>query len=755
MDREKIKEKFLDLLEGSLSSEEAENLQNIIEQDPELKLAYKRYCALLTVENLMRKEGAEPSAKVKAAVMQAVSKQEHGVSNVVEWFMSGFNQRWIRVAVATCVVGGLSFMVVRTTRHEVPQEFGVISNELSNDADIGGREVTEKEDVPKVGSKDIQQTEEERAEGTFDQMVETIAKYEEADRQRPVNPNSPATVTRQNSVKTKNNNDSTSPIALSDLVAADNSVPEAGAALGEEPTIRVRRQEGGYAEYTMKRGKLVPKPYNPLEAEVDHFLGRVIDQNTERYNSVSTNQPILTREQPVSTFSIDVDTGSYTNARRYLQSGHLPPSEAIRLEEFINYFSYNYPVQYEKPFSVSYEVAPSPFRSGRHLLKIGVKAKDIKEATKPWNLVFLVDVSGSMDSPDKLPLVKQALKLLVNKMRPTDKVAIVTYAGDSSIALTPSSVSKKSEILAAIDGLSAGGSTYGEGGIRAAYNLAQQNFLPGGVNRVVLATDGDFNVGVTDQSELIRLIEEKRKANVTLTTVGVGQGNINEGLMEQLANKGNGNYFYMDSFKEARKVFEDDLFGTIEVIAKDVKIQVEFNPENTLEYRLLGYENRALKERDFNDDTVDAGEIGSGHTVTAIYEVVLKDSPIAGSIQGERRYGSKEKEEEVKKDRDAAHKGELAFVKIRYKAPEGSESSLLTYPVEDKEVKGSFENASDDFKFASSVAGFAELLSHSPYIGDASYQKILEIAGKALGEDKGSLRREFVELVRNARSIGG
>jgi Ca-activated chloride channel family protein len=370
---------------------------------------------------------------------------------------------------------------------------------------------------------------------------------------------------------------------------------------------------------------------------------------------------------------------------------------------------------------------------------------------KPWNLVFLVDVSGSMNEPNKLPLVQRSLELLVNQMRPGDRVSLVTYAGSSGVVLPPTEISERSKILSAISNLASGGGTHGAAGIQEAYRLAQESFIKDGVNRVILATDGDFNVGVTSTQELIRLIEEKRKSGVTLTTLGFGTGNYHEALIEQLANKGDGNYFYIDSFGEARKVFETNLWGTVQVVAKDVKLQVEFNPAHVLEHRLIGYENRALQHHEFSDDRVDAGEIGSGHRVTALYEVVLAGTAAAARIVHEFRYEQNLPAAGPTGVSQLA--GEVAFLKIRYKEPSGGESRLLTFPVLRGEVKDRIESASMNFRFAAAVAAFAQKLRQSPLAPELSYAEIADLAAGALGPDVNGLRREFVEFVRSQAAL--
>lgn len=476
----------------------------------------------------------------------------------------------------------------------------------------------------------------------------------------------------------------------------------------------------------------------------------------ERYMQVPPGIPVLTRNEPRSTFSIDVDTGSYTNSRRYIRLGQLPPPQAVRVEEFLNYFDYTYSQSADgSPFATSFEIAPAIDESGKYLLKIGIKAQNGQtgEVEKPWNLVFLIDTSGSMDATDKLPLVKQSLSLLVDKMRTGDTLSIVTYAGTSQILLPPTSIAGKQEILKSIAGLSSGGSTAGAAGILDAYRLAEQTFIRNGVNRVVLATDGDFNVGVSNTDDLVKLIEEKRRTGVTLTTLAIGTGNLNEAMMEQLANKGNGNYFYIDSFSEARKVFEDDLYGTIEVVAKDVKLQIEFNPARVVQYRLIGYDNRVLRNEDFANDKIDAGEIGAGHTVTAMYEIVLAGSKAAASIAPEYRYRQEQATPVVESAQE--FQNELAFLQIRYKQPEGTESVVRSYPVLDNMIVQHFEQASIDFCFASAVQAFAARLRDGQSGPGVSYNKIATTARRCKGSDTHGRRQEFIELVENVAAIRG
>lgn len=456
--------------------------------------------------------------------------------------------------------------------------------------------------------------------------------------------------------------------------------------------------------------------------------------NTEEYKHIYENPFLNALNNPLSTFSIDVDTASYSNARRFIeQQNSLPPADAVRIEEFLNYFRYDFaPPTGDLPFALSTELSDCPWQSGHQLLQIGLQAKTVDTADLPRsNLVFLLDVSGSMEAPHKLPLLKQSLRLLVDQLRENDKVSIVVYAGAAGQVLPPTSGDHKETILAALDNLQAGGSTAGAAGLNLAYQVAQQNFIPGGNNRVILATDGDFNVGPSSDAELTRLIEDKRKAGIFLTTLGFGMGNYKDSKMEQLADKGNGNYAYIDTVQEARKVLVEEMGGTLLTLAKDVKLQLEFNPAKVKEYRLIGYENRLLAAEDFNDDSKDAGELGAGHTVTALYELVPAST------------------ETVKAEAFASD--DLLTLKLRYKAPDADQSELLSKTVKDQVEP--LSEASQDLHFAASVAGFGMLLRDSEYKGDLNYAKVLQWGQEGLGEDKGNYRKAYLELVQKAQQL--
>ncbi|MHC4716574.1 MAG: YfbK domain-containing protein [Planctomycetota bacterium] len=474
--------------------------------------------------------------------------------------------------------------------------------------------------------------------------------------------------------------------------------------------------------------------------------------NTEAYDHIVENAFLDVRDNPLSTFSIDVDTASYSNVRRFLKGGQLPPAGAVRIEELINYFTYDYePPRDGRPFAVHVNVTGCPWAPKHRLVRVALKGKVVEQDKRPpTNLVFLLDVSGSMRSARKLPLVKQAMKMLVERLSENDTVAIAVYAGSSGLVLDATSADQTETILGALDRLSAGGSTNGGQGIKLAYKVAAEHFIKGGVNRVILCTDGDFNVGTTNRSELIKLIQDKAKTGVFLSVLGFGRGNVKDAAMESLADKGNGNYAYIDTIAEAEKVLVEQMAGTLVTIAKDVKIQIEFNPAQVAEYRLIGYENRILAKEDFNDDTKDAGEIGAGHTVTALYEIV----PAAARPGAQRparvdplKYQSRPGLTE------AAATEEMLTVKLRHKAPDGDKSKLIERAVVDD--GGKFNDAPGDLKFAAAVASFGMILRDSKHVGSYSLDAVAELAAASRGADPAGRRAEFVELVKAARKLKG
>jgi Ca-activated chloride channel family protein len=486
-----------------------------------------------------------------------------------------------------------------------------------------------------------------------------------------------------------------------------------------------------YAPAPPPRDRIAPLPYA--------YEGR------DRFSAVDANPFRVVAEEPVSTFSIDVDTASYGWMRASLNRNVLPQPDSVRAEELINYFPYDYalPRSAEQPFSTRIDVFPSPWTEGRKLVRIGIRGYEVERAARPRaNLVFLIDTSGSMSAPNKLGLVKQSLGMLVGQLGANDTVSIVAYAGRAGTVLEPTRASERGRILAAIERLGAGGSTAGAEGIRQAYALAERNFDAEGVNRVILATDGDFNVGITNPEELKGYVERQRAKGVFLSVLGFGMGNYNDALMQTLAQNGNGNAAYIDTLNEARKTLVEEATSTLFPIAKDVKIQVEFNPATVAEYRLVGYETRMLAREDFDNDKVDAGDVGSGQTVTALYEIVPVGGPRA---IGDLRYSRPVA-------RTAADSSEYGFVKIRYKRPNSDRSQLISTPIDRSAEVRTFAEAPQDARFAAGVASFAELLRGGRYSGEMTWDDVLQIVSAAKGDDPYGYRSEFVQLVRAART---
>jgi Ca-activated chloride channel family protein len=494
-------------------------------------------------------------------------------------------------------------------------------------------------------------------------------------------------------------------------------------------------------------GAAPPPPVEPGRYAQPDQPGHFPQPGTDResYAHIDENGFRVARRSPLSTFAIDVDRASYANVRRFITNGARPPVDAVRIEELINYFPYGYAEpRGEHPFAVHTEVAFAPWERSHLLVRVGIQGKRMHtEEMPPANFTFLVDVSGSMDSPDKLPLVKSALRMLVHELMADDRVALVVYAGAAGLVLPPTSGRDKEEILNAIDHLEAGGSTAGGEGLRLAYDVARRSHRRGGNNRVILATDGDFNVGASSDAEMVRLIEERRDQGTFLSVLGFGTGNLQDSKMEQIADHGNGNYAYIDGMAEARKVLIHEMGGTLLTIAKDVKIQVEFNPAQVASYRLIGYENRLMAAEDFVDDSKDGGELGAGHSVTALYEVVPVDA----------RRGTNGRELDALRYQRPAQtrsgtEGELLFVQLRYKTPQGTESRLIRHPVPDR--IGDF---SADFRFAAAVAGFGMVLRDSPHRGEFGLDQVISLAKGSVGDDRDGYRRDFIELVERTRSM--
>ncbi len=472
------------------------------------------------------------------------------------------------------------------------------------------------------------------------------------------------------------------------------------------------------------------------------------EYNTEEYSNISENGFHKVTDDPLSTFSIDVDAASYSNVRRYLNDNQLPPAGAVRTEEMINYFKYQYPQPTGKdPFSINTEISDCPWNKENKLVLIGLQGKNIPVENLPAsNLVFLIDVSGSMFSENKLPLVKASLKMLTDQLREKDRISIVVYAGNAGMVLPSTSGDNKITIKNAIDALEAGGSTAGGAGIELAYKIAQQNFMEEGNNRIILCTDGDFNVGASSDDDMVRLIERERNKGIYLSVLGFGMGNYKDSKMEQLADKGNGNYAYIDGINEAKKVLVNEFGGTLFTIAKDVKLQIEFNPNKVAGYRLIGYEDRLLNKEDFNDDKKDAGELGSGHTVTALYEIIP-----AGVTSEFLKDVDPLKYQNDNSKTTSSFNGEILTVKFRYKSPGKDNSELIVHPVIDKKID--MNNTSDNFRFATSVADFAMLLRNSKYKGNSNYEQVISMANSSLGKDSEGYRNEFISLVKKAEKL--
>ena len=501
-------------------------------------------------------------------------------------------------------------------------------------------------------------------------------------------------------------------------------------------TIPVEANKGLYDNISIEPQKLA-----------DTETGKDEVYNTEDYDNIVENRFLAATQNPLSTFSIDVDKAAYANVRRYLDNGTLPPAGAVRIEEMVNYFKYDYPQpDNDVPFSVNTEISSCPWNSQHQLIQIGLQGKEIATGNLPLsNLVFLVDVSGSMEDYNKLPLVKASMNMLVDKLRENDRVAIVVYAGNAGLVLPATSGNSKTKIKEAIDNLEAGGSTAGGEGIRLAYKTAKENFIKNGNNRIILATDGDFNVGVSSDDELVRMIEQERKSGVFLSVLGFGMGNYKDNKMQQLADKGNGNHSYIDNISEAKKVLVNEFGGTLFTIAKDVKIQVEFNPSKVLAYRLGGYENRMLAAEDFNDDMKDAGELGSGHTVTALYEVI----PVG--VKDEFTKTVDPLKYQVNDRKIAVNSNEIMTIKLRYKKPDSDVSRLINHPVIDNATD--LKNTTDNFRFSAAVAEFGLLLRNSEYKQQSSFNQVISLAKSSKGFDEEGYRAEFIKLVQSAMSL--
>jgi Ca-activated chloride channel family protein len=512
------------------------------------------------------------------------------------------------------------------------------------------------------------------------------------------------------------------------------------------------RKTSGYRTGSINNPAAMPNggyDYGDVKNYYPDADGRKEDFNREGYDKITENRFLKATDNPLSTFSLDVDAASYSNVRRFLNQGQLPPAGAVRIEEMVNYFKYEYPQPANNdPFSITTEISAAPWNNDHKLVLIGLQGKKIPTENLPAsNLVFLIDVSGSMQGPERIGLVKASMKMLVDQLREQDKVSMVVYAGAAGLVLPPTSGASKTKIKEAIDNLEAGGSTAGGAGIRLAYKTAKENFAKNGNNRVILCTDGDFNVGESSDDAMERLIEEERKSGVFLTVLGYGMGNYQDAKMQKLADKGNGNHAYIDGISEAKKVLVNEFGGTLFTIAKDVKLQIEFNPAKVAGYRLIGYENRMLAKEDFNDDKKDAGELGSGHTVTALYEII----PAGVESEFLKDVDKLKYQKEVQPLSKSSHNNEIMTVKFRYKAPDGDMSKLIEHAVKDNEI--AIAKTSDNFRFAASVAEFGMLLRNSEFKSAATFNNVLKLARNAKAKDEEGYRSEFIRLVESAQLV--
>ncbi|WP_429172545.1 vWA domain-containing protein [Ensifer sp. LBL] len=663
------------------------------------------------------KASPEARARALALAMQAFDEAEEN-SNATQGSVrpvrqsSIFNRIWSPImnrkllagsALATLlVVPAAAFLTLELTRDGAP--FG--------------------ERAQEIALKDEAKKETERQKPEPQMAAKKAAAEERARQQEAKTVEAPATVEAES--------EAAAPAAQADAMAnsvARDSVAPLSAVGGAQPQMT-------YLPAPVVQEELIAAP----------------QENRERFGKADSNPVKSVATDPISTFSVDVDTASYAFVRRSLMEGQMPERDAVRVEEMVNYFPYDWPrpASAAEPFKATVTLTPTPWNGGTRLMHLAIKGYDVVPAEAPKaNLVFLIDVSGSMDEPDKLPLLKGAFRLLVEKLKPEDTVSIVTYAGNAGTVLEPTAVKDKAKILAAIDTLQPGGSTAGAEGIDAAYGLAEKAFVKGGVNRIMLATDGDFNVGPSSDEDLKRLIEDKRKSGIFLSVLGFGRGNYNDALMQTIAQNGNGTAAYIDTLAEAQKTLVEEAGSSLFPIARDVKLQVEFNPAAIAEYRLIGYETRALKREDFNNDKVDAGDIGSGHSVTAIYEVTPKGSPAV--LNDDLRYAEAEKSAAEA----TGNSGELAFLKIRYKKPDGDKSELITTPVTETNAVPSLAEASNDVRFSVAVAAFGQKLAGVTALADYSFDSVIDLAAAAKGADPFGYRAEFVNLVRLAKGLSG
>ena len=714
---------------GELDPSEADAFERILEECPETK---SEVDAIRDAITTIKEEFAEaPKKKLSEEQKQILFSNEEDV--ILDPGPGAFSKvnKWLGVTAAAACFVGMGLVGLRSVKQE-PQE----------DSDYAGR----RDAATATNSPKLIPLEEERLlmkqsenKGRLSELSKERTEKAEADY------SSNGIVDKRKSEQQANQKAFLKPSSLrANTIVASKKTPSSNDFNSIEGLRNNESKDRWFLKESDKR---------------DQIVGAEQNLNREQYGVYHDTPFFPTLERPLSTFAIDVDTASYSNVRRYIgRRGQLPPVDAVRVEELINYFDYDYPYSGDKhPFSVHLETSSAPWKAGHRLVRIGLKAKDMNvDKRPPSNLVFLVDCSGSMGNQDKLPLLKKSLVSLVENLTEDDRIGIVTYAGGAGVELDPLHGDQKDKIIEVINGLRSGGGTNGEGGIRVAYDLATKNYIKGGTNRVILATDGDFNVGISDNSKLVELVKGRaEKEKIFLTALGFGEGNIQDARLEQIANNGNGEYYYIDSIKEGRRVLVDKMSATLVTVAKDVKIQVDFNPRKVRSYRLIGYANRRMRAEEFRDDKKDAGEIGAGHVVTALYEIVPAGSTNEeGDVAVKSKYRKSAKKADKGERSDIIESEELLTVFLRYKGPEDDiedEAKEFSVPLTDS--GNGWENSSKDFRFASSVAGFGMLLRNSKFGGQVNYDLLLELASEGIGDDKNDLRKEFVELVKKAKAI--
>ena len=721
-------EKILSYLEGSLQSDEGESFEQEIQNNSALKAEFEQVSKVYQLLNDMSEKKVKAPIGFDLEVMKAidnispVNKRSSVMKSII-----GFKRRFMIPLVPAVTMALVLLVVLKNNTSDDFIDFKLNSSKevLNQPIEVAASQAIKAELEEKALS----------ATGNLSSVdVRPVAKPVQAD--MAGNKKSNLEISAPSEKKVDSYQDgrmASSDLGLKIILKKGKWVKESE---GNQPAAAARRD-------------LSNVEFGKVTSDLDQ------NSNSEEYHENKEATFVRSSVNPLSTFSIDVDTGSYSNIRRFLTRNQLPPKDAVRIEEMLNYFKYDYkvPESREVPFAVETELSKAPWSDKNQLLHIGIKGYEEKASNLPSsNLVFLIDVSGSMESSEKLPLLKQGLRLLVEQMRPQDKVALVVYAGAAGVVLDSKDGGQKQEILAAIENMQAGGSTAGGAGIELAYKTAKSHFIQGGNNRVILATDGDFNVGISSDEELIKLIEEKRKSGIFLSVLGFGVGNYKDGKMEQLANKGNGNYAYIDNIQEAKKVLVSDMTGTLFTIAKDVKIQIEFNPAYVQAYRLIGYENRLLNKEDFNDDKKDAGELGAGHSVTALYEIVPAGVEFfQGPSVDELKYQKVEPSPTSVAKVEGVKNQELATVKLRYKLPSEDNSKLVSKIVSSTPIADG--ETSNNFKFSSAVAQFGMILRDSEFKGSATFDSTLKLSEGSKGEDKLGYRAEFIKLVDTARLL--